>query len=679
MADIAQLGVKVTQEGIGAADAALAKLQTTTGKTQRQVEGLETKLVPLNEQFTRVGHNAKAANDSLNQFGQHADRNAGGVRTMRLAAQQAGYQVQDFAVQVQGGTSAMVAFGQQGSQLLGIFGPGGAIAGAMLAVGSAIYTGISATTKKATGDVQELMDKLDDLTQRQRAGLVLTLEDNIKEKGEEWDDFAAKLVVSQREVETLQKRIKDLKASPKGLISQIFLAGQEDALKDAQNDVIKYGAAVDALKASVEEMRKQQELARNGTNASTEAVKNATSAYTDLMQSYALQIELLGKTDSAQAKTVALHKLGIGATTDQIAAINAEIDAYYRLKDAIDYSGTVKQLNDQLTQQTILLQKGQRESAIWAQVHKLGTSATKEQKDEIGLLAGKLFDVNAQYAKQLEAERKLKQEREANKRAIAQFDKQIQQAQIVGTNDPQERLLAEYKNKEEGLKKLKMSEDEYRERSIKLWEVYYNKQTDLSAKHAQVKREQDAAVVQMNLNSVQSATQTLGQYVSEGTALGKAVFVANQALAAGMVFNQYQVASAAAMAAPPLGLGPVAGAPLAAAMEAKMIASMGAIAAQTVAGVARVQGGDTPAGVPVTVGERGPEKVIFDKPAAIVPNGQLGDESGATYITQQVTQYIQGNGDEALKQAVAEGARQGYQMVYKDFKGNGNIKKVARR
>ncbi|WP_226782755.1 hypothetical protein [Oceaniglobus trochenteri] len=53
----------------------------------------------------------------------------------RGAVQQLGYQVGDFAVQVQGGTSAVTAFTQQGSQMLGAFGPMGAVLGAVLAVG----------------------------------------------------------------------------------------------------------------------------------------------------------------------------------------------------------------------------------------------------------------------------------------------------------------------------------------------------------------------------------------------------------------------------------------------------------------------------------------------------------------------------------------------------------------
>ncbi|MDO6587327.1 hypothetical protein Q4543_17585 [Salipiger sp. 1_MG-2023] len=56
------------------------------------------------------------------------------VNRNKNAFQQLGYQVGDFAVQVGGGTSAFTAFAQQGSQVLGILGPFGAIAGAAVAI-----------------------------------------------------------------------------------------------------------------------------------------------------------------------------------------------------------------------------------------------------------------------------------------------------------------------------------------------------------------------------------------------------------------------------------------------------------------------------------------------------------------------------------------------------------------
>ena len=57
-----------------------------------------------------------------------------GLNSNRRAVQQFGFQMTDFAVQVSGGQSAMLAFTQQGGQMLQFFGPFGAIAAAVLAV-----------------------------------------------------------------------------------------------------------------------------------------------------------------------------------------------------------------------------------------------------------------------------------------------------------------------------------------------------------------------------------------------------------------------------------------------------------------------------------------------------------------------------------------------------------------
>ncbi|CAB4125126.1 hypothetical protein UFOVP59_82 [uncultured Caudovirales phage] len=76
---------------------------------------------------------------TLNNLGQVVQRNTGIFRRFGSSGmQQVGYQVGDFAVQVQSGTNALVALGQQGTQLLGIFGPAGAIAGAFFAIGTAL-------------------------------------------------------------------------------------------------------------------------------------------------------------------------------------------------------------------------------------------------------------------------------------------------------------------------------------------------------------------------------------------------------------------------------------------------------------------------------------------------------------------------------------------------------------
>jgi hypothetical protein len=88
-----------------------------------------------------------------------------GARRFGLFAQQAGYQVQDFSVQVSAGQNALVAFAQQGSQLLGVFGIWGALAGAGLAIfaGLANGLGLFTSSSKDNDDALKLHQKtLDD-------------------------------------------------------------------------------------------------------------------------------------------------------------------------------------------------------------------------------------------------------------------------------------------------------------------------------------------------------------------------------------------------------------------------------------------------------------------------------------------------------------------------------------
>lgn len=95
-----------------------------------------------------------------------ADTSMGSNKGWKSSMQQAGYQVQDFIVQVQGGQSALVAFAQQGSQLAGAFGPGGAIVGAFIAL-SSVIAGVLITSLNggknsmdALKDAAEAMDKV---------------------------------------------------------------------------------------------------------------------------------------------------------------------------------------------------------------------------------------------------------------------------------------------------------------------------------------------------------------------------------------------------------------------------------------------------------------------------------------------------------------------------------------
>jgi hypothetical protein len=82
--------------------------------------------------FNRVSTTAGTA---MQRVGGATEQASGGMRNFNQAVGSAGFQLQDFVVQVQGGTSALTALSQQGSQFLGVFGTGGAVAGAALTIG----------------------------------------------------------------------------------------------------------------------------------------------------------------------------------------------------------------------------------------------------------------------------------------------------------------------------------------------------------------------------------------------------------------------------------------------------------------------------------------------------------------------------------------------------------------
>lgn len=105
------------------------------------------------------------------------ENGAKGNGKWKSSMQAAGYQVQDFIIQVQGGQSALVAFAQQGSQLAGAFGPGGAVVGAVIAL-SSVIAGVLITSLNggknamdALKDAAEAMDKVITVSQNGVAAL----------------------------------------------------------------------------------------------------------------------------------------------------------------------------------------------------------------------------------------------------------------------------------------------------------------------------------------------------------------------------------------------------------------------------------------------------------------------------------------------------------------------------
>lgn len=135
-------------------------------KASSEIESaLDANISQFKKMDTQVSATAQAVNQSVRSFS-----------GFQNALRQGGYQVQDFIVQVQGGQSALVALSQQGSQLLGVFGTGGAVAGALLTLGTVIVGSLIAGMDNATISTKALTEaqkRLSDIFQISANGVVV--------------------------------------------------------------------------------------------------------------------------------------------------------------------------------------------------------------------------------------------------------------------------------------------------------------------------------------------------------------------------------------------------------------------------------------------------------------------------------------------------------------------------
>ena len=116
-------------------------LYKNLGKTTNAVGQQSSAMGSAAQNAKKFADAQRLAGKSTNKFGMYA--------------QQVGYQVGDFFVQVQSGTSALVAFGQQGTQLAGLL-PG--VAGAVIGIGLSLGTMLLKTfldTKDAGKQLEE--------------------------------------------------------------------------------------------------------------------------------------------------------------------------------------------------------------------------------------------------------------------------------------------------------------------------------------------------------------------------------------------------------------------------------------------------------------------------------------------------------------------------------------------
>ena len=529
-------------------------------------------------------------------------------RFIRGGAGQVGHQIQDMAVQFQGGTHAAIVLGQQGSQIASLFGPQGAVIGAIGAVGAAIYTSINRASVEAEKELKAMKERMaetatsaDGFTESLR-GLsrfstldsIDSIKNQMSELGEELDSSFALLGDFAKFQE-----MEEVFANGAGGLN-IFASAFMDVAKatrfsdksieEASDNVQLYSAYQKILQ---DELENYQQILKNIDDGKANPFLTDKSA-DDFLSKLTETKDTYGMNEIALLKYNKAKLQEAGVSDAIITKIEAEIAAYAKRKKEIDEATEA----ERRAKAEADSHAKSRENFI-QKLDKLNNKQTLTNAQILALEASE-YDLNAEQQKTLnliiaktvardEETRKAREKAEADKK-LAEAER-AEQERIKKAQPEADRIkgvVNDFTAMQEGFKteeqliidsetnKLKILEDMYAIRGEKDQQYYdLRNKIQTEADNALASAERSRQSEMMGMMSTQ--LNQLSSFFDDSTALGKAAFVANQALAIGNAIISAEEASAKALALYPQ-MPAYAGM-----IKAMGYASAGAIAGQTLA------------------------------------------------------------------------------------------------
>ncbi|HDR0955235.1 TPA: phage tail length tape measure family protein [Pasteurella multocida] len=423
-------------------DIALGKLEKATNDVTQAMQKADKASNQLGGGMNKVASSVNAATSSMKRG--------------RAAIQQLGYQFQDIAIQAQAGTNALVIMGQQGSQILSIFGPMGAIAGMILAIASAMGTALLPNlfdSTNATEDLEKAQKALGEVLTENSDG-VYVLSEKLAKLAKENENLArAKIASSMIDAkvaiksaadatqdafkqfdsffsllnhENLNNAIKQLEALDKqGIDVQKTLTTFSGTFSQSVMDINNLSAVTDILSNSlgitkieaVGLLRQLNELSKDPSPQNIQLIANSLSLLSEKSNWSNDSLTKLTQTVNSNA-FAALDAEGairilIGALSDLDSAVS-QSDPVFKSNEA-----KLKSLVDASKRYADTVGKTAREKAIYDAQN---TKASKESIDSA------IKQINANYDVVESEEERIKKRKEAEA-AAKRAAKQSEQAQ----------------------------------------------------------------------------------------------------------------------------------------------------------------------------------------------------------------------------------------------------------
>lgn len=355
-----------------------------------------------------------------------SNRNTRGIGQSSTMIQQAGYQFGDFAVQVQSGTNAFVAFGQQATQLAGtltlvqgrvpLLGMSYLALGTALGVVIPLVTAYLAYTQRASGATKKLKDSLDDLNETNKL-----LEDFGKNFGRDLigNIEAVRVAFGDLVADVYEAQIKQVQTKLKSLLSD------KTAVQATQIQITGFeGLAPEQLQKQLEQVLfiKEQFARLTATEVTSQSELNAL--YDNVYRTLK---------DSGQINESGLAVLrGIAAENGIVLGLmQSQVDAADRTAEARQ-----KSLRDDLVQKLDRELQLQREIAYFGKDSlEVADLRLKFQKEDLVAQAKKLGfskDEISALIEKLRLTEKVRKESEKAEFSDKRIDNLREEAELMG-------------------------------------------------------------------------------------------------------------------------------------------------------------------------------------------------------------------------------------------------------
>jgi lambda family phage tail tape measure protein len=361
-------------------------INTDAEKATAELKGLENQSKKTADATAHIDRATKAANDSYRGFG-------GGVRN-------ASYQLSDFMVQVQGGTSALRAASQQLPQLLAGFGLYGVVAGLFATVFTSIIENFdlfATKTQKASKELDKFGKELSN---------IVSVGEDVAKFAKDFNATAAdgfvEYVKSYNKASASQREEMDLWLKKKLLVEEGQLSDLKKESKGMQySNIVEYFPDSMAAKAFTPNASRQLDLiiliqkqedavkrlraaTEGDTKTATEGSKVLANSVISIQQkidAIRAESQFIGINNAEKEKAIAISGLeaeakrsGIGLNRQLVQELKNEIDLKHKALETAEiekYSMAQKTANEILREQGQVINVNSRENLKYIEQEKL--------------------------------------------------------------------------------------------------------------------------------------------------------------------------------------------------------------------------------------------------------------------------------------------------------------------